>query len=127
MQKYLAEFVGTMFLVLVVLSSSNPLVIGAGLAIAAMVTGKVSGGHLNPAISVVMSVAKKMPSNDLLPYIVAQVAGGYLMPLARALNYVQTRGAMAFGHVCLVYYLHKNGMHPASIGGGLAGATSARK
>lgn len=76
MQKYLAEFVGTMFFVLVVLSSSNPLVIGAGLAVAAMVTGKVSGGHLNPAISVVMSVAKKMPSNDLLPYIAAQVAGG---------------------------------------------------
>jgi len=51
-------------------------VIGAGLAIAVMVTGKVSGGHLNPAVSVAMSVAKKMPSNDLLPYIVAQVAGG---------------------------------------------------
>ena len=76
MQKYLAEFVGTMFFVLVVLSSSNPLVIGAGLAIAVMVTGKVSGGHINPAVSVAMSVAKKMPSNDLLPYIVAQVAGG---------------------------------------------------
>lgn len=76
MQKYLAEFVGTMFFVLVVLSSSNPLVVGAGLALAVMVTAKVSGGHLNPAISVAMSVAKKMPSNDLLPYIVAQVAGG---------------------------------------------------
>ena len=76
-QKYLAEFVGTMFLLLVILSTGGEaLAVGAALAIAIMVVGKVSGGHLNPAVTVMMAVAKKMNSNDVLPYIVAQVAGG---------------------------------------------------
>lgn len=76
-QKYLAEFVGTMFLLLVIVSTGGEaLAVGAALAIAIMVVGKVSGGHLNPAVTVMMAVAKKMNSNDVLPYIVAQVAGG---------------------------------------------------
>ena len=75
-QKYLAEFVGTMFLLLVVLSTSDAVAIGVALVLALMVVGKVSGGHLNPAITVMMAVAKKMNSNDVLPYIVAQIAGG---------------------------------------------------
>ena len=74
-QKYLAEFVGTMFLLLVIVSTGGEaLAVGAALAIAIMVVGKVSGGHLNPAVTVMMAVAKKMNSNDVLPYIVAQVA-----------------------------------------------------
>ena len=78
-QKYLAEFVGTMFLLLVIVSTGGEaLAVGAALAIAIMVVGKVSGGHLNPAVTVMMAVAKKMTSNDVLPYIVAQVAGGLL-------------------------------------------------
>ncbi len=76
-QKYLAEFVGTMFFLLVILSTGGEaLAVGAALAIAIMVVGKLSGGHLNPAVTVMMAVAKKMNSNDVLPYIVAQVAGG---------------------------------------------------
>ena len=75
-QKYLAEFVGTMFFLLVILSTGGEALVGAALAIAIMVVGKVSGGHLNPAVTVMMAVAKKMNSNDVLPYIVAQVAGG---------------------------------------------------
>ena len=76
-QKYLAEFVGTMFFLLVILSTGGEaLAVGAALAIAIMVVVKVSGGHLNPAVTVMMAVAKKMNSNDVLPYIVAQVAGG---------------------------------------------------
>lgn len=76
-QKYLAEFVGTMFFLLVILSTGGEaLAVGAALAITIMVVGKVSGGHLNPAVTVMMAVAKKMNSNDVLPYIVAQVAGG---------------------------------------------------
>ena len=49
LSKYLAEFVGTMFFLLVILSTGGEaLVAGAALAIAIMVVGKVSGGHLNP-------------------------------------------------------------------------------
>ena len=41
-----------------------------------MVVGKMSGGHLNPAVTVAMAVGKKMNSNDVMPYVVAQVLGG---------------------------------------------------
>jgi len=36
----------------------------------------VSGGNFNPAVSIMMVAAGKLPKNDLLPYVLAQVAGG---------------------------------------------------
>jgi aquaporin Z len=38
--------------------------------------GHISGCHLNPAVSVGLTVAKRFSAKDLLPYILAQVAGG---------------------------------------------------
>jgi aquaporin Z len=77
MQKYLAEFAGTLFLVLVILSTKgDALAVAAALGISIMVVGKMSGGHLNPAVTVAMAVGKKMNSNDVMPYVVAQVLGG---------------------------------------------------
>ena len=77
MQKYLAEFAGTLFLVLVILSTKGyALAVAAALGISIMVVGKMSGGHLNPAVTVAMAVGKKMNSNDVMPYVVAQVLGG---------------------------------------------------
>ena len=37
--------------------------------------GHISGCHLNPAVSVGLCVGKRFPASELLPYIVAQVAG----------------------------------------------------
>lgn len=37
--------------------------------------GHISGCHLNPAITVGAAVAKRLPANHVLPYIVSQVAG----------------------------------------------------
>lgn len=76
MNKYLAEFLGTLFFVYIVLATGNAIAIGAALAIAIMVAGTISGGHINPAVSVAMVAAGKMSSSDLLPYILAQIAGG---------------------------------------------------
>ena len=77
MQKYLAEFAGTLFLVLVIISTKgDALAVAAALGISIMVVGKMSGGHLNPAVTVAMAVGKKMNSNDVMPYVVAQVLGG---------------------------------------------------
>ena len=44
--------------------------------IAILVGGKISGGNFNPAVSIMMGAAGKLPKNDLIPYILAQVAGG---------------------------------------------------
>ena len=76
MNKFVVEFLGTMFFLYVILASGNPLAIGLALVVAILVGGKISGGNFNPAVSVMMTAAGKLNKNDLLPYIVAQVAGG---------------------------------------------------
>ena len=43
-----------------------------------MLGGGISGGHFNPAVSVMMAVKGKLKYADLVPYVVAQVLGGLL-------------------------------------------------
>ncbi len=76
MYKYLVEFLGTTFFVYIILATGNPLAIGAALALAILLTSNISGGHINPAVSIVMASAGKIPVADLIPYILAQVFGG---------------------------------------------------
>ena len=91
MKKLVAEFVGTLWLVLggcgsAVLAAAYPqLGIGfAGVAIAfgltvvtmAYAIGHISGCHLNPAVSVGLWIGGRFERKDLLPYIAAQVLGG---------------------------------------------------
>lgn len=91
MKQYGAEFFGTFWLVLggcgsAVLAAGVPDVgigfIGVSLAFGltvltmAYAIGHISGCHLNPAVSVGLWASGRFPANKLLPYIVAQVAGG---------------------------------------------------
>lgn len=76
LNKYLVEFLGTVFFLYVIVATGNAIAIGAALAIAIMLGGHISGGHFNPAVTVMMSVAGKIPMADAVPYILAQVAGG---------------------------------------------------
>ena len=76
MQKYLAEFLGTLFFVYIILATGNPLAIGAALALAVLFTWNISGGHINPAVTVVMASLGKISTTELMPYIVAQILGG---------------------------------------------------
>lgn len=93
MNKYLAELVGTFWLVLggcgsAVLAAAYPeLGIGfVGVALAfgltvltmAFAIGHISGCHLNPAVSVGLWAGGRFPASQLLPYIVAQVVGGLI-------------------------------------------------
>jgi aquaporin Z len=75
MQKYFVEFLGTMFLVFVIFATGNYLAIGAALAIGALLGGPISGGAYNPAVTIVLMYAGRLPRTDVIPYIVAQVAG----------------------------------------------------
>src|SRR3954467_12491296 len=85
-----AEFLGTFWLVFggcgsAVLAAAFPqLGIGfAGVALAfgltvltmAYAIGHISGGHLNPAVSIGLVVGKRFPASELLSYIIAQVLG----------------------------------------------------
>jgi aquaporin Z len=75
MHKYFVEFLGTLFLVFVIFATGNYLAIGAALAVAVLLGGSISGGAYNPAVSIAMMYSGKMPRSDLIPYIVAQIAG----------------------------------------------------
>ena len=76
MKKLLAEFLGTMFFLYVILATGDAVAIGLALMAAIFILGKTSGGHFNPAVSVMLAAAGKMSMKDLAPYIVAQIAGG---------------------------------------------------
>ena len=76
MYKYLAEFSGTLFFIYVILATGNPLAIGAALALAILMTSNISGGHINPAVTIAMASYGKIVTSDILPYIIAQVLGG---------------------------------------------------
>ena len=75
MYKYLVEFLGAAFFVYIILATGNPLAIGAALALTIILTANISGGHINPAVSIVMASAGKLPINDLIPYVIAQTFG----------------------------------------------------
>ena len=85
-----AEFLGTFWLVLggcgaAVISAGFPQVgiglLGVALAFGltvltmAYAIGHVSGCHLNPAVSIGLVAGGRFPAGELLPYIIAQVAG----------------------------------------------------
>jgi aquaporin Z len=76
LNKYLVEFLGTLFFVYIILATGNAIAIGAAMAIIVMVGGHISGGNFNPAVSVAMVAAGKLSSSELLPYILAQIGGG---------------------------------------------------
>ncbi|WP_088339631.1 aquaporin Z [Robiginitalea sediminis] len=91
MKKLIAEFIGTLWLVLggcgsAVLAAGYPeLGIGfAGVALAfgltvvtmAYAIGHISGCHLNPAVSIGLWMGGRFSRQDLIPYIIAQVLGG---------------------------------------------------
>jgi len=75
MNKYLVEFLGTLFLVFVIFATGNYLAIGAALALAVMLGGTISGGAFNPAVAIAQMYAGQLARSDLIPYIVAQIAG----------------------------------------------------
>lgn len=75
MQKYFIEFLGTMFLVFVIFATGNYLAIAAALAIGILLGGPISGAAYNPAVTIALMYAGRLPRADVVPYIVAQVAG----------------------------------------------------
>lgn len=76
MSEYLVEFLGTLIFLYVIITTGNYLAIGLSLSAMIIVGGSISGGHFNPAVTIMMAVAGKHPNNEVIPYILAQVSGG---------------------------------------------------
>eukprot|EP00039_Didymoeca_costata_P000777 m.47230 g.47230 ORF g.47230 m.47230 type:complete len:273 (-) comp10466_c0_seq2:56-874(-) len=51
---------------------------GLGVAMGMLCTGSISGAHLNPAISFALALHGKFPWKRVVPYIIAQIIGGFL-------------------------------------------------
>lgn len=77
-KRLLAELIGTFFLVVAALLSPPQLtfvLVGAVLLIMVVVIGKVSGAHINPAVTVGLMSVRKIAVVTGLLYIVAQIVG----------------------------------------------------
>jgi len=88
--KYVFEFIGTFFLVFTVGMVSidpaapegfAPLAIGSVLAIMIFATGHISGGHLNPAVTLGVLIRGKIALNHAAIYWVAQLLAGVVAAL----------------------------------------------
>lgn len=91
-RRLVAEVFGTFLLVFGVIGAAiyyngeaKPLVVGLAVGIAVLAgaysVGHVSGGHFNPAVTLGVAAAGRMPWKDVLPYIAAQLVGGLLATL----------------------------------------------
>jgi aquaporin Z len=86
MNKYIAEFIGTFFLVLTIGCTGigagsgviAPLAIGAALMVMVFAGGHISGGHYNPAVTLGVLIRGKVKSTDVVPYWVAQFVAAAL-------------------------------------------------
>ena len=76
MYNYLVEFLGALFFIYVILATGNPLAIGAALALTLLLTSTISGGYVNPAVTIAMAAAGKLPSVEVIPYCLSQIFGG---------------------------------------------------
>jgi aquaporin Z len=97
-QKYAAELLGTFVLVFggstaIVATglTDTPLLVAVALAFGLALLaglyafGEVSGGHFNPAVSLAMFLAGRLPSGELVRYWIAQFVGGILAALLLAI------------------------------------------
>jgi len=106
--KYSAEFVGTFMLVFTIgcnVLSGQP--IWGGVSIACVLTvmiyalGKSSGANFNPAVSVALGIAGKLPWNEVVIYSITQIVAGicaggaYLGMFGESFNLQPTKGHSA--------------------------------
>ncbi|ENW97770.1 MAG: aquaporin Z [Acinetobacter sp.] len=108
MNKYLAEFLGTFWLVFggcgsAVLAAAYPelgigfmgvaLAFGLTVLTGAYAFGHISGGHFNPAVSVGLWVGGRFEAKELAPYIISQVIGA---TIAALVLYIIVQGQAGF-------------------------------
>lgn len=90
-KKAIAECIGTFVLVFfacgvaaITKGELLPTALAFGLVIVAMAysIGRISGCHINPAVSIAMLIAKKMDVKEFVIYVVSQIVGGFIGALA---------------------------------------------
>lgn len=92
-KKYVAEAIGTFWLVFAGIGSALTaaafpqlgigflgvsLAVGLTVLTMAFSIGHISGCHLNPAVTVGLTAGGRFPASQVVPYIIAQVVGGLI-------------------------------------------------
>ena len=70
-----AEFLGTFILVISILATANPIYIAAAFLAAITIISKISGGHINPVVTLAMFMNGTISGSQILAYIPAQILG----------------------------------------------------
>ncbi|MCD6064113.1 MAG: family channel protein [Flavipsychrobacter sp.] len=117
MRNYIAELIGTFALVfcgtgaIIINQESGGAITHVGIAITfglivmSMIysLGSISGAHLNPAVSIAFTIARRFPLKQLTPYIISQLLGAllasvilrYLFPANELLGATLPQGSAA--------------------------------
>lgn len=80
-KRFLTEVPGTFFLTVAALLSPPQLtfaIVGATLLVMVIAIGRVSGSHINPAVTLGLMTARQIPVGEGLAYIGAQLVGAFL-------------------------------------------------
>jgi len=73
---YLVEFLGTFLFLSVIVATGQPVMIALALLLVILLGASVSGGHYNPAVSIMFWAKGSLTAQDLLGYVTAQTLGG---------------------------------------------------
>jgi glycerol uptake facilitator protein len=71
---------------------------GFGVILGVYVAGKVTGGHLNPAVTFANAIFSGFPWRKVLPYALAQTAGAFVAALVVRWNYTEVIARFDPGH-----------------------------
>jgi glycerol uptake facilitator protein len=106
-----AEFAGTMILILFGVGVVAQVVAagigghdsiawawGFGVTLGIYVAGKISGAHLNPAVTVALAVFKGFEWRKVAPYALAQTLGAFVAALLVRWNYTEVLAKFDPGH-----------------------------
>jgi glycerol uptake facilitator protein len=106
-----AEFAGTLILILFGVGVVAQVVAGGlgghdsiawgwgfGVMLGVYVAGKISGGHLNPAVTIALAVFKGFEWRKVAPYALAQFLGAFVAALIVRWNYTEVLGKIDPGH-----------------------------
>jgi glycerol uptake facilitator-like aquaporin len=88
----LTEFLGSFIFLSVIVATGNPWMIGLTLAVLIFLGIDVSGGHFNPAVTLMTLYNRGIAVDNASAYIVAQVVGGILA--VSSYNMLKKRGVL---------------------------------
>ncbi len=131
-----AEFAGTFILILIGVGVVAQVVAGGygnhdsiawawgfGVILGVYTAGKITGGHLNPAVTFANAIFSGFPWRKVLPYSLAQIAGAFAAALIVRWNYTEVLAKLDPGHTIKSQFVFStlpgNGTQPVSMWGGL--------